>query len=74
MIHRPQRCSAMALTDSSTLVVFSDRPTRGKTPSRWRVKVSSNPSFRLATADWFTSPSSCLRVFNAWAASLYVGR
>ena len=28
-----------------------------------RVKVSSNPC-RLATADWFTSPSSCLRVFK----------
>jgi hypothetical protein len=33
---RPQRCSAWALTDSSTLVVLSERPTLAKRPSRCR--------------------------------------
>ncbi len=59
---------------SSTLVVLSDLPIKGKTPSRWRVRVSSSPSSRLAAADWFTSPSLTWRsVFNAWTASLMGG-
>ena len=41
---------------------------------RRRIGGGRRVGLYITAADWFTSPSSCLRVFRAWAASLYVGR
>ena len=47
------------------LVVRNERPNCWAKPRRCNVNVSSNPSSRLATADWFNNPNSPRSVLSA---------